>query len=80
MRETVTVTWRGAAAYYTLRNSLYNVYELVLKRYDGELADTPPSFLLLIKSGDRWIGNVEVPALTEAVGLDIERLCALEVE
>jgi hypothetical protein len=72
MRETVTVTWRGAAAYYTLHDNRYQVYELALDRYEGGPADAPPAFLLLIKNGDRWIASLEEPALTDALGRSIE--------
>lgn len=74
MSETVTVTWRDAAATYILHDTRYQVYELSLHRYEGRPADAPPSFVLLTKSGERWIDNLELPALTELLGRSIERL------
>lgn len=68
----VAITWKSAKACYHLQDDGYPVFESRLAGYDGPAAQAPPSFLLMVKSGDHWISDLDFPGLAESLGSGIE--------
>ncbi|HEY1113791.1 MAG TPA: hypothetical protein VGE66_09520 [Chitinophagaceae bacterium] len=72
MTLSAVLSWKNSKAYYHLQNEGYPVFEGRLLGYDGPAALAPPSLILMVKAGDRWISNVDFPGLVECLGNSIE--------
>lgn len=73
MELTAIIAYKGALAHYSIRSSAYSVFETILSAYEGAAANRPPSFLLMLKNGTRWMSNLEEEVVTEELGKAIEQ-------
>lgn len=72
MHSDITVPFRNASAHYSVLKEAEGIYLAVLQHYEGELEESPPLRIVLIKGIRNWTGSFVHPEFINALGRAIE--------
>ena len=72
MHFNIVVLFQNALAHYSVIREAEGIYLAILERYEGDIAQSPPARIVLIKGMRRWTGSFEHPELLNKIGRAIE--------
>ena len=72
MEMKATVTYKGSAARFSIKEDTKGIFSATLIDYEGSTHNMPPVHLIVTKGVRHWIGSTDDDVLTNELGSAIE--------